>query len=69
MDSTPSHIDAKLFYRNLDSLFGTMDAGRSQDDLLKSFLIESYRILQERLRLKAALLYKERGDRFHWPRR
>jgi len=64
MDGTPSHLDAKLFYRKLDSLFGAMDAGRSQDDLVKSFLVESFRTLQEGLRLKAALLYKERSERF-----
>jgi sigma-B regulation protein RsbU (phosphoserine phosphatase) len=59
---------AKLLYRRLDSLFGTLDARLPQRKVLESFLEESYNTLREDLRLAAGLLYGERRDSFELTR-
>ena len=64
MNDPARRLDAKLFYRKLDSLFSAMDPSRPHEDLLKSFLEESFRTLREHLRLKACLYYEEDGDNF-----
>lgn len=64
MEILAPRLDAKLLYRKLDSLFGALDPNRPQEELLKSFLTESFRTLQEGLRLKAGLFYEERSDGF-----
>jgi sigma-B regulation protein RsbU (phosphoserine phosphatase) len=55
---------AKLLYRRLDALFGSLKPRRTQPKLLESFLEESFAILKDDLRLRAALLYAERRDGF-----
>jgi len=55
---------AKLLYRRLDSLFGTLDQRLPQRKVLESFLEEAYRTLRDDLRLTAGLLYGERRDSF-----
>ena len=57
-------LDAKYLYRRLDSVLGAFDRRRSQDRVLESFLEDSFRALQEDLRLKAGLLYAEGRDQF-----
>jgi sigma-B regulation protein RsbU (phosphoserine phosphatase) len=57
-------LDAKLFYRRLDSLFGSLDTGGTQGALLKRFLTQAFEVLRDDLRLRAALLYAERRDGF-----
>ncbi len=57
-------FDAKLFYRRLDSLFGSLDTGGTQGELLRRFLKQAFEVLREDLRLRAALLYAERRDGF-----
>jgi phosphoserine phosphatase RsbU/P len=64
MTDPSRRLDAKLFYRKLDSLFFAMDPSRPHLDLLKSFLEESFRALRDHLRLKACLYYEEEGDVF-----
>ncbi len=55
---------AKLLYRRLDALFGTLKARRSQPKVLESFLEDAFGALREDLRLRAGLLYAERRDGF-----
>jgi sigma-B regulation protein RsbU (phosphoserine phosphatase) len=59
-----SRLDAKLLYRRLDALFGGLHPGRSQRELVVSFLEDSFGKLGEDLRLRAAILYGERRDDF-----
>jgi sigma-B regulation protein RsbU (phosphoserine phosphatase) len=63
MPDTP-RLEAKLLYRRLDSLFGTLDLRKPLKQVLTSFLSESFRLLKDDLRLKAAALYGERRDGF-----
>src|SRR5258708_27682687 len=55
---------AKLLYRRLDALFGTLDPKRPPQKALESFLEDAFRTLHEDLRLRAGLLYAERRDGF-----
>ena len=64
MEDTVNRLDTKLLYRKLDSLFRTIDRGQLHEDLLKSFLVESFNTLGEHLHWKAGLCYEENGDFF-----
>jgi sigma-B regulation protein RsbU (phosphoserine phosphatase) len=64
MNDPVRRLDAKLFYRKLDSLFYAMDPSRPHMDLLKAFLEESFRALRDHLHLKACLYYEEDGEVF-----
>jgi sigma-B regulation protein RsbU (phosphoserine phosphatase) len=55
---------AKLLYRRLDALFGSLKTRRSQPKLLEAFLEDSFANLKDDLRLRAGLLYAERRDNF-----
>jgi sigma-B regulation protein RsbU (phosphoserine phosphatase) len=55
---------AKLLYRRLDSLFGTLNPKRPQRLVLEAFLEEAFRTLKDDLRLRAAVLYTEQRDDF-----
>ena len=55
---------AKLLYRRLDALFGTLDPKRPPGKALESFLEDAFRTLHEDLRLRAGLLFAERRDGF-----
>jgi sigma-B regulation protein RsbU (phosphoserine phosphatase) len=55
---------AKLLYRRLDALFGSLKTRRSQPKLLETFLEDSFVNLKDDLRLRAGLLYAERRDDF-----
>ncbi len=64
MNDPARRLEAKLFYRKLDGLFSGMDPNRPHEDLLKSFLEESFRILRDHLHLKACLYYEEEEEIF-----
>jgi len=64
METAILRFDAKLLYRKLDRLLGTLDPNRPQRELLKHFLNESFQTLQGDLRLTASLFYEERSDGF-----
>jgi sigma-B regulation protein RsbU (phosphoserine phosphatase) len=55
---------AKLLYRRLDALFGSLKTRRTQPKLLETFLEDSFANLKDDLRLRAGLLYAERRDNF-----
>jgi sigma-B regulation protein RsbU (phosphoserine phosphatase) len=55
---------AKLLYRRLDALFGSLKSRRSQTRLLETFLEDSFANLKDDLHLRAGLLYAERRDDF-----
>lgn len=55
---------AKLLYRRLDSLFGTLNPRLPQRLLLESFLEEAFRTLKDDLRLRGAVLFSEMRDDF-----
>jgi sigma-B regulation protein RsbU (phosphoserine phosphatase) len=55
---------AKLLYRRLDALFGSLKTRRSQTRLLEGFLEDSFANLKDDLRLRGGLLYTERRDDF-----
>jgi phosphoserine phosphatase RsbU/P len=55
---------AKLLYRRLDALFGSLKTRRPQPKLLESFLEDCFANLKDDLRLRAGLLYAERRDDF-----
>ena len=55
---------AKLLYRRLDALFGSLKTRRSQPKLLETFLEDCFANLKDDLRLRAGLLYAERRDDF-----
>jgi sigma-B regulation protein RsbU (phosphoserine phosphatase) len=55
---------AKLLYRRLDALFGSLKTRRPQPKLLETFLEDSFANLKDDLRLRAGLLYAERRDEF-----
>jgi sigma-B regulation protein RsbU (phosphoserine phosphatase) len=59
-----ARFDAKLLYRRLDGLLGSLDRRRPEGAALKSFLDECFKALRDDLRLRAALLYAERRDGF-----
>ncbi|HET7292479.1 MAG TPA: PP2C family protein-serine/threonine phosphatase [Vicinamibacteria bacterium] len=62
--SSPPRFEAKPLYRRLDRLFGAVDPGRPQGQLLESFLEEFFAELHADLRLRGASLYEERRDDF-----
>jgi sigma-B regulation protein RsbU (phosphoserine phosphatase) len=65
VDVVGSKPEPKLLYRRLDRLFGAWSQhGRSQRELLESFLDEFVAALGDHLRLRAASLYGERRDGF-----
>jgi sigma-B regulation protein RsbU (phosphoserine phosphatase) len=55
---------AKLLYRRLDALFGSLKTRRSQSKLVETFLEEAFANLKDDLRLRAGLVYVERRDYF-----
>jgi sigma-B regulation protein RsbU (phosphoserine phosphatase) len=55
---------AKLLYRRLDALFGSLKTRRSQPKLVETFLDEALANLRDDLRLRAGLVYVERRDNF-----
>jgi sigma-B regulation protein RsbU (phosphoserine phosphatase) len=55
---------AKLLYRRLDALFGSLKTRRSQSKLVETFLEEALANLREDLRLRGGLVYVERRDNF-----
>jgi sigma-B regulation protein RsbU (phosphoserine phosphatase) len=55
---------AKLLYRRLDALFGSLKTRRSQPKLVESFVEEALASLKDDLRLRAGLVYAERRDNF-----
>jgi sigma-B regulation protein RsbU (phosphoserine phosphatase) len=55
---------AKLLYRRLDALFGSLKTRRPQPKLLETFLEDCFATLKDDLRLRAGLLYAERRDNF-----
>lgn len=61
MTTTP-RFEAKPLYRRLDRLFGSLDPGRPQGQMLESFLVEFFQELREDLHLNAATLYAEQRD-------
>jgi Stage II sporulation protein E (SpoIIE) len=64
METAPPRLDAKLLYRRLDSLFGSIDPRRPPRRVLEGFLDDAYRILREDLRLSGGALYTEGRDGF-----
>lgn len=55
---------AKLLYRRLDALFGSLKTRRSQSKLVETFLDEALSNLKDDLRLRGGLVYVERRDNF-----
>jgi sigma-B regulation protein RsbU (phosphoserine phosphatase) len=55
---------AKLLYRRLDALFGSLKTRRPQPKLLEAFLEDCFNSLRDDLRLRGGLLYAERRDDF-----
>src|SRR5437762_3664357 len=62
--STAPRPEAKLLYRRLDSLCGTLDPGLPPRRLMESFLEDAFKTLRGDLRLTAGLLYAEVRDGF-----
>jgi serine phosphatase RsbU (regulator of sigma subunit) len=60
----PSHLEAKLLYRRLDSLLGTLDLSRPGRKVVVSFLEEAFRTLRDDLGLRAGVLYAEKREGF-----
>jgi sigma-B regulation protein RsbU (phosphoserine phosphatase) len=55
---------AKLLYRRLDALFGSLKTRRSQPKLVETFLEDAYANLKDDLHLRAGLVYAEQRDNF-----
>jgi sigma-B regulation protein RsbU (phosphoserine phosphatase) len=55
---------AKLLYRRLDALFGSLKTRRPQSKLIESFVEDALASLGDDLRLRAGLVYAERRDNF-----
>jgi len=55
---------AKLLYRRLDALFGSLKTRRPQPKVLDSFLEDCFANLKDDLRLRGGLLYAEGRDNF-----
>lgn len=62
--ATAPHLDAKLLYRRLDSLFGALKPNRPARRVLESFVEDAFRTLRDDLWLRSALLYAEKADEF-----
>ena len=60
----PSHLEAKLLYRRLDSLLGALDVSRPGKKVVVSFLERAFDTLRDDLRLRAAVVYAEGRDAF-----
>ena len=52
---------AKLLYRRLDALFGSLKTRRSQSKLVETFLEEALANLKDDLRLRGGIVYVERA--------
>jgi hypothetical protein len=59
MELETSSLGAKLLYRRLDSLFGSLDPTVPQAELVRSFLTKSFETLREDLQLQAGFIYGE----------
>ena len=57
-----TRLDAKPLYRQLDSLFGSVERQRSRKKVMESFLEEFFRTLRYDLNLRGGLLYEPRRD-------
>ena len=55
---------AKLLYRRLDALFGSLKTKRPQSKLIEAFVEDALANLKDDLRLRAGLVYAERRDNF-----
>ena len=55
---------AKLLYRRLDALFGSLKTKRPQSKLIEGFVEDALASLKDDLRLRAGLVYAERRDNF-----
>ena len=55
---------AKLLYRRLDALFGSLKTKRPQSKLVESFVEDALASLKDDLRLRGGLVYAERRDNF-----
>jgi sigma-B regulation protein RsbU (phosphoserine phosphatase) len=55
---------AKLLYRRLDALFGSLKTKRPQSKLIEGFVEDALANLKDDLRLRAGLVYAERRDNF-----
>jgi sigma-B regulation protein RsbU (phosphoserine phosphatase) len=55
---------AKLLYRRLDALFGSLKTRRPQPKVLDAFLEDCFVNLKDDLRLRGGLLYAERRENF-----
>jgi len=64
MSPTPQRLEAKLLYRQLDSLFSSLDPKLTQAQLVRSFLEQLFETLRDGLSLRGGLLYSEGGDGF-----
>lgn len=64
MTEPAARFDAKLLYRRLDRLFGSLDPSRPQRELLSAFLEQGFLALSEDLRLRGGLLYGEQREDF-----
>jgi len=64
MSTTPQRLEAKLLYRQLDSLFSSLDPKLTQAQLIRSFLEQLFETLRDGLSLRGGLLYSEGGDGF-----
>jgi sigma-B regulation protein RsbU (phosphoserine phosphatase) len=59
-----ARFEAKLLYRRLDGLLGSLDRRRHAGTALKAFLEDCFKVLRDDLRLRGAVLYGERRDGF-----
>ena len=59
MELEASSLGAKLLYRRLDSLFGSLDPTLPQAELVRSFLTKSFDTLRDDLQLQAGFIYGE----------
>ncbi len=64
MTLSPPRFEAKPLYRRLDRLFGALEPGRPQGQVLESFLGEFFQELRDDLHLAAGSLYAEQRDEF-----
>ena len=55
---------AKLLYRRLDALFGSLKTKRPQSKLVEGFVEDALASLKDDLRLRGGLVYAERRDNF-----
>lgn len=65
MSWLPPRLDAKLLYRRLDGLLGTLDTRRASKEVLKQFITEAFNTFRDDLRLRGIVLYREGRDSFN----